>query len=394
MGFVISFFLTFLCVYSALPLKEVYAATLDELYLYIDLNLDESDVNVETLNNLSTVNLTATYAESASSTPSVTSGTMYCSSNAVPYDEEGLFGLLDDVTQYYFWWGIAYDDPWGDGLLVDNYHSSQLDIKSIDLTAIYNQFLSTNFSLTGKHFLGFSIYLPNSEELSITSENNSCILSTAGVKAECCSSVGGGGSQYAYVLKANWGNADGSQNAVAIQYKNPDGTAIESANLSSGTPSLYTGENIDLSSVSATKTGYTFSGWYDNAQCEGTAITSLSGTYSSAIVLYAKWVLKKQDITINLTITGLNNYVVIIYILQDNQMKNQIARTESGSFVIQQDYGQNFTLQVCRSYMWTLNVTGSGTFDGVCYKYAVNDENNQINISLSGGTVSNNIIVL
>ena len=39
-----------------------------------------------------------------------------------------------------------------------------------------------------------------------------------------------------------------------------------------------------------TKTGYTFAGWYDNADCSGTAVTNISGTDTGNKEYWAKWI--------------------------------------------------------------------------------------------------------
>jgi uncharacterized repeat protein (TIGR02543 family) len=44
--------------------------------------------------------------------------------------------------------------------------------------------------------------------------------------------------------------------------------------------------------VSPTKTNYLFGGWYDNAECSGSALTELGATaFTANITLYAKWTL-------------------------------------------------------------------------------------------------------
>ena len=48
---------------------------------------------------------------------------------------------------------------------------------------------------------------------------------------------------------------------------------------------------------SATKDHYTFVGWYDNEECTGDKITSISKDIHSDITLYAKWTINKYTIT-------------------------------------------------------------------------------------------------
>ncbi len=52
---------------------------------------------------------------------------------------------------------------------------------------------------------------------------------------------------------------------------------------------------------SATKTGYTFGGWFTNSACTGEAVASLGATdYTADITLYAKWTVNNYNLTWNL----------------------------------------------------------------------------------------------
>ena len=65
-----------------------------------------------------------------------------------------------------------------------------------------------------------------------------------------------------------------------INYNLPEGAT-------NSNPTSYTeGETITL--VDPVLPGYTFEGWYDNAECTGTKITEISG-YTTDIILYAKF---------------------------------------------------------------------------------------------------------
>ena len=55
-----------------------------------------------------------------------------------------------------------------------------------------------------------------------------------------------------------------------------------------------TGETLDLTTIVPTRTGYTFDGWYNDKDCTGDAVT----TVSAAATLYAKW----EPTTANLTV--------------------------------------------------------------------------------------------
>ena len=58
----------------------------------------------------------------------------------------------------------------------------------------------------------------------------------------------------------------------------------------------------------ATKTGYTFDGWFTTSDCTGSAVTSLGATeYTADITLYAEWTAKeetKYDVTISANANG------------------------------------------------------------------------------------------
>lgn len=92
-------------------------------------------------------------------------------------------------------------------------------------------------------------------------------------------------------LYAKW-----SANSYGITYKD-GGNLTFSGVHGTGVPTTHTyGAATTLSD--ATKTGYTFGGWYDNKDCTGDAITILGETvYSSDITLYAKWIAKQTIIT-------------------------------------------------------------------------------------------------
>ena len=94
-------------------------------------------------------------------------------------------------------------------------------------------------------------------------------------------------------LYAQWSPAQ-----YTINYKD-QGNANFSGNHAAGAPTKHTyGTATTLKG--ATKTGYTFDGWFDNKECTGTAIESLSATaYTANITLYAKWTENTYTVTIN-----------------------------------------------------------------------------------------------
>ncbi|MBQ7382200.1 MAG: InlB B-repeat-containing protein [Paludibacteraceae bacterium] len=86
-----------------------------------------------------------------------------------------------------------------------------------------------------------------------------------------------------------------------ITYKDKGGSSFSGSHVDSPTshPTTHTyGTATSLNS--ATKTGYTFEGWFDNSGCTGDAITSLGATaYTSNIILYAKWSANEISITLD-----------------------------------------------------------------------------------------------
>ena len=92
-------------------------------------------------------------------------------------------------------------------------------------------------------------------------------------------------------LWARW-----TANQYSITYKD-QGNANFSGSHASGYPTTHTyGTATTLKSAS--KTGYTFGGWFTNQNCTGSAVTSLGATaYTANITLYAKWTANQYNIT-------------------------------------------------------------------------------------------------
>ena len=65
-------------------------------------------------------------------------------------------------------------------------------------------------------------------------------------------------------------------------------------------PATYTIETATITLEEATRTGYTFSGWFDNAEFSGTAITEITVGSTGNKTLYAKWTPIEYDITYEL----------------------------------------------------------------------------------------------
>ena len=87
-----------------------------------------------------------------------------------------------------------------------------------------------------------------------------------------------GGDRYYVVASAS------AATVSDITYKSGDTT------LSGVSPANYTeGVGADLSTAVPIKTGYTFCGWYDNADLTGDEVTAISAESTGPVTLWAKW---------------------------------------------------------------------------------------------------------
>ena len=117
-----------------------------------------------------------------------------------------------------------------------------------------------------------------------------------------------------YDISAGNGTSD---NPYQLKIENNQQYIITyNANGGNGAPSNQTkkhGENITLSSVKPTKTGYTFTGWNTSSNGSGTSYSS-GGTYSnnSNVTLYAQWQsVSSYTVTVYLQGELIDNYTVV-----------------------------------------------------------------------------------
>lgn len=88
-----------------------------------------------------------------------------------------------------------------------------------------------------------------------------------------------------------------SLNTYNITYNLNNGTNA------SGNPSRYTyGTAVTL--ADPTRTGYTFGGWFTNADCTGDKVTEIPADATGDKAFYAKWTANKYDVTFNLNYEG------------------------------------------------------------------------------------------
>lgn len=71
-------------------------------------------------------------------------------------------------------------------------------------------------------------------------------------------------------------------------------------------PTSYTDSDLPVGLNNPSKTGYTFDGWYLDAECTGDKITELDASMSGKVTLYAKWTATKYTIDYQLD-GGLNH---------------------------------------------------------------------------------------
>jgi len=81
--------------------------------------------------------------------------------------------------------------------------------------------------------------------------------------------------------------------SYSISYNGVEGATFETPN-----PATYTIEDA-ITLNDPTKDGYTFAGWYDNAEFTGSAVTTISTGSTGDKTFYAKWTLVTYDITYN-----------------------------------------------------------------------------------------------
>ena len=85
--------------------------------------------------------------------------------------------------------------------------------------------------------------------------------------------------------------------SYSISYNGVEGATFETPN-----PATYTIEDA-ITLNNPTKDGYTFAGWYDNAEFTGSAVTTISTGSTGAKTFYAKW--KKKLSTPDITVSAI-----------------------------------------------------------------------------------------
>ena len=143
-----------------------------------------------------------------------------------------------------------------------------------------------------------------------------------------------------------------------ITYKDQGDVAFSGTH-ASGYPTQHTyGTATTLKT--ATKTGYTFGGWFTNSGCTGTAITSLGATaYTAAITLYAKWT-EKPKYTVTISSDG--NGTVTPNTAQVGEIPVSITATPNDGYKFKNwTKTGNVTIADANNASTTITATGTGS---------------------------------
>lgn len=108
-----------------------------------------------------------------------------------------------------------------------------------------------------------------------------------------------------------------------ITYKD-QGNAAFSGTHESGYPETHTYDS-STTLKTASKTGYTFGGWFETQACTGNAVTSIGATaYTASFTLYAKWTANQYTVTLSAPDAG-NVYTTSVTVTFDQAMFTPIT---------------------------------------------------------------------
>ncbi len=155
--------------------------------------------------------------------------------------------------------------------------------------------------------------------------------------------------------------------------------------------------DADTTLILPTKTGYTFDGWYTTSTCTGTKLSKLSASgYTADIKLWGKWVANYERVKINVSIVGVYEYGVVLYLVENNKVQNQIVAKNGESVKLEQKVGQAYAILVSKPYMWTMSVSGDCALDANNKNkitYTVLTAGNEMTLTLSGGAQSSMVVI-
>ncbi len=140
------------------------------------------------------------------------------------------------------------------------------------------------------------------------------------------------------------------------------------------------GNNITLHSPS--KVGHTFEGWYDNSGFTGEALTTIAGSTTTNITLYAKWTANIYRVSLETNGSNeLSQYVMLDYIQSTG------AQYIDSGVAAADDVGVNIDFAKLNTAD-TIAVGSCGTGDA---RLAVNPSSNRVNVSWNNFLSSSNI---
>ncbi|MBR2168147.1 MAG: InlB B-repeat-containing protein [Paludibacteraceae bacterium] len=219
-------------------------------------------------------------------------GTAVSSASNVTYTTRTLSDVLDPNTQYWF------------RVVAKNDCGATTTTKTITFTTL--QRYTITYDANGGTGTTPSTQYRDHGAAAVTISNGSGLSKTGHTLSRWDTKSTGDGTSYAkgasYSTNANLAlYAVWTPAVYTITYKDQGGTSFSGSHVDSPSshPTTHTyGSSTSLNS--ATKTGYTFEGWYTTSGCTGDAVTSLGATdYTANITLYAKWSAKTISLTLD-----------------------------------------------------------------------------------------------
>lgn len=173
-----------------------------------------------------------------------------------------------------------------------------------------------------------------------------------------------------------------------INYYDSDGSVLSTGSHTNGsTTTLYT----------PTKEGYSFEGWYTSADYSGTPLTTLTGTYSSAVNLYAKWAATEKTINLVGSISCANS-MLLLTILDSTGARVAEVGFVTGqtnlTYVLTATIGATYKVLVTKPFGSVLSVTGATQTSSTTYTFTVNEGLSSVTFSLSGNGYWSNTVVI
>ena len=121
------------------------------------------------------------------------------------------------------------------------------------------------------------------------------------------------------------------KNGTGTQYYKADGTSARTWNIAQNTTLYAKWTSVAITLPTATKTGYTFKGWY-TAASGGTKVGGAGDAYTPTadITLYAQWKAKEYDIILNDRGATSTNHTETVHMVYGEKGKDIITPTKTG----------------------------------------------------------------